>query len=148
MAQKELLKKYYAMKSYNIEKNSFFLCWLRCSFIQRMKGAVTRVDPTKTPFPYRNNQWYFDITPQWIDPAEADSLIAWTRSFWAEIEPHTCSTAVNWLSDDGNDRVKLANGPNYKRLARLKHKYDPANFFRLNNNILPDASEEAEKMIL
>ena len=106
-----------------------------------MKGAVTRVAPEKTPFPYRKNQWYFDITPQWLDPAEADAHIAWTRSFWAEVEPYTRGTAVNWLSeDDGTERVKLAYGPNYKRLAQLKHKYDPTNLFKLNNNILPDPS--------
>ncbi|WP_240469904.1 FAD-binding oxidoreductase [Cyclobacterium sp. SYSU L10401] len=106
-----------------------------------MKGAVTRVRPEDTPFPYRGRQWYFDITPQWVDPEEADSLIAWTRAFWDEVEPHTQGTAVNWLSpDDGLDRVKAAYGPNYYRLARLKHKYDPDNFFRLNNNILPNAN--------
>ena len=104
-----------------------------------MKGAVTRVAPDKTPFPYRNKQWYFDITSQWTDPAEVDEHLFWTRSFWAEVEPFTRGTAVNWLSDDeGADRVKLAYGPNYKRLAQLKHKFDPTNFFRLNNNILPD----------
>ncbi len=104
-----------------------------------MKGAVTRVGPEETPFPYRGKQWYFDITPQWLEPAESESLIAWTRSFWREVEPHTQGTAVNWLAnDDGLDRIKVAYGPNYSRLAKLKHKYDPENFFRLNNNILPD----------
>ncbi|WP_162340316.1 FAD-binding oxidoreductase [Cyclobacterium salsum] len=106
-----------------------------------MKGAVTRVDPEETPFPYRDQQWYFDITPQWADPQEADSLIAWAKAFWAEVEPHTRGTAVNWLSpDDGLDRVKVAYGPNYSRLAKLKHRYDPDNFFHLNNNILPNAN--------
>lgn len=114
-----------------------------------MKGAVTRVAPDKTPFPYRQNQWYFDITPQWTDPAEAYTQIAWTRSFWAEVEPYTRGTNINWLAeDDGNDRVKLAYGPNYKRLAQLKHKYDPTNFFRLNNNILPEPSVETAGVAL
>jgi hypothetical protein len=104
-----------------------------------MKGAVTRVVPEETPFPYRGNQWYFDITPKWVDPADADKLIAWTRSFWKEVESHTKGTTVKWLSnDDGLDRIKVAYGPNYSRLAKLKHKYDPDNFFRLNNNILPN----------
>jgi FAD/FMN-containing dehydrogenase len=106
-----------------------------------MKGAVTRVAPNDTPFPYREKQWYFDLTAQWTDPAETSAQIAWARSFWAEAEPYTFGTAVNWLGDDeGMDRVKLAYGPNYRRLARLKHKYDPTNFFRMNNNIIPDAS--------
>jgi len=104
-----------------------------------MKGAVTRVGPEDTPFPYRNKQWYFDITPQWLDPKEGDNLISWTRSFWKEVEPHTHGTGVNWLADDdGLDRIKVAYGPNYSRLAKLKYKYDPDNFFRLNNNILPN----------
>jgi hypothetical protein len=104
-----------------------------------MKGAVTRVGPEETPFPYRSKHWYFDITPQWPNPDETDSLIAWTRSFWKEVEPHTNGTAVNWLADDdGLDRIKVAYGPNYSRLAKLKHKYDPENFFRLNNNVLPN----------
>lgn len=107
-----------------------------------MKGAVTRVGCEETPFPYRNKQWYFDITPQWMDPNEADQLIEWTRTFWREVEPHTHGTAVNWLAaDDGLDRIKIAYGPNYSRLAKLKHKYDPDNFFKLNNNILPNPNE-------
>jgi hypothetical protein len=106
-----------------------------------MKGAVTRVGQEETPFPYRDKQWYFDITPQWLDPEEADNLIAWTKSFWKEVEPHTHGTSVNWLADDdGLDRIKMAYGPNYSRLAKLKHKYDPDNFFRLNNNILPNSN--------
>ncbi|WP_373493501.1 FAD-binding oxidoreductase [Aquiflexum sp.] len=106
-----------------------------------MKGAVARVGPEETPFPYRGKQWYFDITPQWLDPEEADHLIAWTKNFWKEVEPHTHGTAVNWLADDdGLDRIKVAYGPNYSRLAKLKHKYDPENFFRLNNNILPNSN--------
>ncbi len=103
-----------------------------------MKGAVTRVARDKTPFPYRGKQWYFDITPQWVDSSEAEKNIAWARSFWKEIEPFTHGTSTSWLSDDdGADRVKLAYGPNYLKLAKLKHKYDPGNFFRLNNNIIP-----------
>lgn len=126
---------------YSGQINPYSMVLLNC-----MKGAVTRVAPEKTPFPYRSKQWYFDITSQWIDPAEADTHLAWTRTFWAEMEPYTRGTAVSWLSeDDGDNRVKLAYGLNYKRLAGLKQKYDPTNFFRLNNNILPDASVDAIK---
>lgn len=104
-----------------------------------MKGAVTRVAEDETPFPYRKKQWYFDITPQWTDPSETTAHLSWTRSFWQEMEPHARGTNINWLSDDdGLDRVKLAYGPNYKRLAKLKYKYDPTNFFRLNINISPE----------
>ena len=45
---------------------------------------------------------------------------------------------VNYLSEDeGDDRVKTAYGANYERLVSVKKKYDPTNFFRLNQNIKP-----------
>ncbi|MGF1586003.1 MAG: BBE domain-containing protein [Bacteroidales bacterium] len=78
---------------------------------------------------------------KWSDPEETDHLIAWTRSFWIEVEPFTHGTSVNWLADDdGLDRIKAAYGPNYSKLVKLKHKYDPDNLFRLNNNILPSSN--------
>lgn len=104
-----------------------------------MKGAVTRVASDKTPFPYREPQWYFDIIPQWTHPSQTAGHIQWARSFWEEAEPFTRGTAVNFFSiDDGTDRVKLAYGENYERLAQIKQKYDPDNFFAMNNNILPE----------
>ena len=44
---------------------------------------------------------------------------------------------VNNLGEEGEDRVRAAYGPNYERLVALKNKYDPTNFFRLNQNIKP-----------
>ncbi len=106
-----------------------------------MKGAVTRIDPQKTPFPYRNKQFYFDIFPQWIDPSEADKNMEWARAFWQNIEPYTRGTAVNFFAaDDGAERIRIAYGNNYDRLVALKNKYDPTNFFRLNNNIAPTSN--------
>jgi hypothetical protein len=104
-----------------------------------IKGAVTKVDPDETPFVYRNEQWHFDIVAQWTDPSKADQHISWARSFWQDSEKFTKGTGINFFdADDGHDRVRLAYGHNYSRLAMLKHKYDPENFFRMNNNILPN----------
>ncbi len=78
------------------------------------------------------------IDSQWTDAADDDVNISWRRNFWKEIEPYAKGVYVNHLdSDDGNDRVRTAYGVNYARLQQIKQKYDPDNFFRMNNNILP-----------
>ncbi|MFD3003607.1 FAD-binding oxidoreductase [Pontibacter toksunensis] len=103
-----------------------------------MKDAAAKVDPADTAFAHRGEQWHFDIVAQWTNPSEASKHISWARSFWQEAESFTNGTGINFLdADDGSDRVKLAFGANYERLAQLKQKYDPTNFFRLNNNVLP-----------
>ncbi|MFI5156912.1 MAG: FAD-binding oxidoreductase, partial [Chitinophagales bacterium] len=103
-----------------------------------LRGAATRIDSGSTAFAHRADQWDSDIISQWINSEEDEKNIAWTRKFFKEIEPLTQGVYVNHLgSDDGNDRVRNAYGPNYAKLAFIKKKYDPENFFSLNNNILP-----------
>ncbi|GAB3639612.1 FAD-binding oxidoreductase [Spirosoma arcticum] len=103
-----------------------------------MKGVAARVDSAKTAFGLREDQWDFDIVSQWTDPAENQVNIDWTRTFWNQVEPYTKGVYVNHLGgEDEATRVRAAYGPNYERLVALKTKYDPQNFFRLNNNIVP-----------
>ncbi len=103
-----------------------------------IRGAAARIDPTATAFAHRKDQWDSDIISQWTDAADDEKNIAWARNFWKEIEPFTKGVYVNHLdADDGNDRVKTAYGNNYIKLREIKKKYDPDNFFRLNNNIVP-----------
>ncbi len=102
-----------------------------------IRGAASKVRPDATAFAHREDQWDSDIISQWTDAADDNVNIEWTRSFWREIEPFTKGVYVNHLDcDDGNDRVRKAYGGNYIRLQAIKHKYDPDNFFRMNNNIL------------
>ena len=103
-----------------------------------IKGEAARKTMSYNAFTHRHDQWDADIISQWSDAADDEKNISWTKKFWKEIEPFTDSVYVNHLdSDDGNDRVKKAYGPNYSKLQAIKSKYDPENFFRLNNNILP-----------
>lgn len=102
-----------------------------------MRGAATKVDPKATAFALRQNQWDGDIIAQWTDPADDEKNILWTRNFWKEIEPFTDGVYVNHLDADDNARVRNAYGENYTKLQEVKHKYDPENFFRMNNNIAP-----------
>ncbi|GAB2564117.1 FAD-binding oxidoreductase [Spirosoma aerophilum] len=104
-----------------------------------IKGVAARIDPAKTAFGLREDQWDFDIVGQWTDPAENQTHTDWVRTFWNQVEPYTKGVYVNHLGgEDEATRVKAAYGPNYERLVALKVKYDPDNFFRLNNNIIPN----------
>jgi hypothetical protein len=103
-----------------------------------IRGAAAKVDPSATAFSHRHDQWDSDIISQWMDPADDEKNITWAKNFWKEIEPFTKGVYINHLdADDGNDRVRTAYGSNYIKLQEIKRKYDPENFFRLNNNIVP-----------
>jgi FAD/FMN-containing dehydrogenase len=102
-----------------------------------IRGVAAKTDPGATAFVHRLDQWDSDIISQWIDAADDDKNIGWTRNFWKEIEPFTNGVYVNHLDSDDDARIKNAYGENYEKLRAIKKKYDPDNFFRLNNNILP-----------
>jgi FAD/FMN-containing dehydrogenase len=106
-----------------------------------IRGAAARVAPDATAFPHRAG-YHLGIYSLWKDPAENAANIAWARETWSSIQPFIAGGVyVNELGDDeGADRVKLAYGANYARLARIKAKYDPENLFCLNANIAPVAA--------
>jgi FAD/FMN-containing dehydrogenase len=108
--------------------------------LQHLHGAAARVNVSDTAFPHRFEFWDAAILAQWADPAESDRNIAWTRDAWAALQPFSeQGVYVNNLGAEGDDRVRSAYGPNYDRLVALKSEYDPTNFFRLNQNIKPQA---------
>ena len=106
--------------------------------IFRIHGAASRVDRAETAFGLRQEAWDINIISQWVDPAESEKQVTWTREFWAELEPFaTAGVYVNHIAGDEPERVRAAYGPNYDKLVSLKNKYDPTNLFRLNANIKP-----------
>jgi len=102
-----------------------------------IRGAAARTATEVTAFGNRGDQWDSDIISQWIDAADDEKNISWTRNFWKEIEPLTNGVYVNHLGTDDDPRVANAYGANFERLKAIKKKYDPDNFFRMNNNIRP-----------
>jgi hypothetical protein len=101
-------------------------------------GAFTRVGKTDTAYWPRDERYDLVIISSWADPAASDRNIGWTRGFFDALRPHLSrSVYVNDLGEEEGNRVRDAYGGNYDRLLTLKKKYDPANFFRMNQNIDP-----------
>lgn len=99
-------------------------------------GAVGEVKPTDTAFPHRNERIGFDIWAGWSDQTRDEAIMAWSDEFHQAMEPFaTGSVWANMLNHREDDRISDAYGVNYDRLTRLKAKWDPENFFRMNANI-------------
>jgi hypothetical protein len=106
--------------------------------IEHLGGAVSRVAPEDTAFAHRDAQHSLLLARVWQDPAESKENIDWARRCYRTAEPFLKpGVYVNYLGDEGEARVKAAYGVNYERLRAVKNKYDPTNFFRLNQNIKP-----------
>ena len=102
-------------------------------------GAVHRHKPDATAWSYRDVTWSMGIVAVDPDPAKAPALKKWARDYWQEVHPFNLDGGyANFMMDDeGDARVRAAYGENYERLMAIKRKYDPANLFRVNQNIPP-----------
>jgi hypothetical protein len=104
----------------------------------QMGGAVARVGENDTAFNGRNAGHTFNINGNSETADGFDEQRAWARSYWDALAPHHTSVYVNFLMEEGEERVRQAYGDEkFARLKDLKRKYDPDNFFRLNQNISP-----------
>jgi FAD/FMN-containing dehydrogenase len=104
--------------------------------LQQMHGSAARVSSTATAFAHRHDQWDCLMLTQWDRRADDEQNIRWTRELYARMEPHLeRAVYVNDLGGDEGDRIRSAYGANYDRLAAVKAKYDPTNFFRWNQNV-------------
>ena len=109
----------------------------------QLGGAVSRIGHDETAFNHRNLEYSFMSIGQCAEAAEAEACVRWAREFWEAMQPYaTSSVYVNYLgreADEGSERIKAAYGPEkYQKLVALKQKYDPANMFRLNQNVRPN----------
>jgi len=106
-------------------------------------GVVSRIPEDAMAFAHRKATYLLWIISHWRHGEQADRFIAWTRNFSDAMRPHTSGGVyVNGLADEGRDRVRAAYGKEkYGKLVALKDKYDPENFFRLNQNIKPSKYE-------
>jgi FAD binding domain/Berberine and berberine like len=103
-------------------------------------GAASRVGVSETAFAQRQAQYEVGILAQWVDPGESQRHIAWARSLADSMRPFSSGAyLLNFLGEEAEDTIKAAFGQNYERLVAVKKKYDPKNFFCLNQNIKPES---------
>jgi FAD/FMN-containing dehydrogenase len=107
-------------------------------FVAALGGATTRPAPEFTAYAHRDARFVMNVHGRWNDAADDARGIGWARDFFEAAAPFATGGAyVNFLTADEGDRVGAAYGSNYHRLAQVKRKYDPANLFRMNQNIEP-----------
>lgn len=101
-------------------------------------GAVHRVDKHTTAWNKRDANWSMVIVGVHPDPKNNDKMIRWARNYWETLHPYTMGASyINFMMEEGQDRIRATYGDNYERLQKIKAKYDPENFFHVNQNIEP-----------
>jgi hypothetical protein len=107
--------------------------------IEYYGGVASRVGVSESAFAQRQAQYDLAILAQWVDPGESQRHIGWARGLADSMRPFSSGAYfLNFLGEEGEDTIKAAFGPNYDRLTAIKKKYDPKNFFCMNQNIKPE----------
>ena len=105
-----------------------------------VNGAAQRVGKNETAYSFREALFAEVIVGVDPDPANAEKITVWCKDYWDALHPYSAGGAyLNFMMDEGQDRIQAAYRDNYQRLAGIKKKYDPKNFFRVNQNIRPPA---------
>jgi FAD/FMN-containing dehydrogenase len=105
-------------------------------------GAAARVPNDATAWAYRDADYAGVIVGVDPSPDNAEKITTWCKDYWEALHPYSCGGAyINFIMDEGQSRVKASYKGNYERLSKIKKKYDPDNLFRVNQNILPEGSE-------
>jgi FAD/FMN-containing dehydrogenase len=101
-------------------------------------GAAHRVGINETAFSYRDANWAEVIVGVDPEPANAAKITTWCKDYFDALHPYSSGGAyINFMMDEGQERVQASFRDNYDRLAAIKAKYDPTNLFRVNQNIRP-----------
>jgi hypothetical protein len=106
-------------------------------------GAAGKVSADATAFGDRSAPFIMNLLANWSDPADDENHISWIRSAFNQLRPAMKpGVYVNFMSGDEQDRVPEAYHQRWDRMVAVKTHYDPKNFFRLNQNVLPRASAQ------
>ena len=110
--------------------------------IPHLQGAIARVPNDATAYAHRQVPYLLNIHGRWETPEEDDQCIQWTKDLFDAVTPYsTGGVYVNFISQEGDERVQDAYLESWDRLVALKNKYDPENFFRMNQNISPKSHQ-------
>lgn len=103
-----------------------------------INGACHQVKKNETAFRYRDANWAQVIVGVDPEPANREKISQWAKEYWEAMHPHSAGGAyINFMMEEGQDRIKASYGENYEKLSKIKAKYDPENFFRVNQNVTP-----------
>jgi FAD/FMN-containing dehydrogenase len=109
---------------------------MRVAQIRALGGATAKVPADATAYAHRSQRMLINIAAFYTGPDERTRRRKWVSEFWNALEPADNGAYVGFLTDDGEARIRSAYpGKTWERLARVKATYDPANLFRLNQNI-------------
>ena len=112
--------------------------WKSTMHLYPVNGAAARVKNKASAWAYRDATWAAVIVGVDNDPANKDAITSWAKDYWNALHPFSAPGAyVNFMMDEGEDRVKATYGKNYPKLTKIKKKYDRNNLFRFNQNIRP-----------
>ena len=130
----------------HVEHGSKVPTMLSTTHLYPVNGAAQRVGKNDTAYSFREALFAEVIVGVDPDPANAEKISSWCKSYWEALHPFSAGGAyVNFMMDEGQDRVKATYRDNYDRLVQIKSKYDPQNFFRVNQNIRPSGKDAAAK---
>jgi len=122
----------------HIEHGSQLPTLLSQMHLYPIDGAAHRVGRNDTAFSYRDARWAEVIVGIDPDPANAAKIKEWTVGYWEALHPYSAGGAyVNFMMDEGQERVQATYRDNYARLVEVKNLYDPTNVFHVNQNIKP-----------
>ena len=107
-------------------------------YIPHMEGAPSRIEANATAFPHRSTPFVLNIHTRWHKSREDEKSIKWAKEFHAATKSFSQGVYVNFLSNEGSDRVKQAYTTHvWEKLVDCKRKWDPKNLFKMNQNISP-----------
>ena len=122
----------------HVEYGSKIPTMLSTMHLYPVNGAAQRVGRKETAYSFREALFAEVIVGVDPDPANRDKITAWCKEYWEALHPYSAGGAyVNFMMEEGQDRVRATYRDNYDRLTAIKKKYDPNNFFRVNQNIRP-----------
>ena len=117
--------------------------WLSTMHLYPIDGAASKVGKNETAWNYRDATWAMVIAGIDHDPANNDIITNWAKDYWNAVHPFSAGGAyINFMMEEGEERIKATYGNNYKKLVKIKTKYDPQNLFRVNQNIKPKIKRE------
>ncbi len=122
----------------HIEHGSKIPTLLSTMHLYPINGKAHQIGKTETPWSYRDAVWAEVIVGVDPEPANRERITAWAKDYWEALHPYSAGGAyLNFIMDEGEDRVRASYRENYDRLVAIKNRYDPTNLFRVNQNIKP-----------